>query len=31
VADRNGGTVDGLNRAMQDKIKGAAATAGAGK
>jgi phospholipid transport system substrate-binding protein len=30
VADRNGGTVDGLNRAMQDKIKGAAA-APAGK
>ncbi len=28
VADRNGGTVDGLNRAMQDKIKGAAAAAG---
>lgn len=31
VADRNGGTVDGLNRAMQDKIKGAAAAAGPGK
>ena len=30
VADRNGGTVDGLNKAMQDKIKGAAA-APAGK
>jgi phospholipid transport system substrate-binding protein len=28
VADRNGGTVDGLNRAMQDKIKGAAAAGG---
>jgi phospholipid transport system substrate-binding protein len=27
VADRNGGTVDGLNRAMQDKINGAAAAA----
>ncbi len=31
VADRNGGTVDGLNHAMQDKIKGAPAPAGAGK
>lgn len=31
VADRNGGTVDGLNRAMQDKIKGAAAAAAGGK
>lgn len=31
VADRNGGTVDGLNRAMQEKIKGAATAAGAGK
>jgi len=30
VADRNGGTVDGLNHAMQEKIKGAAAAA-AGK
>jgi phospholipid transport system substrate-binding protein len=30
VADRNGGTVDGLNHAMQDKINGAAA-APAGK
>lgn len=31
VADRNGGTVDGLNRAMQDKIKGAAVPAAPGK
>ena len=33
VADRNGGTVDGLNHAMQDKIKGtpAAASPGSGK
>jgi phospholipid transport system substrate-binding protein len=31
VADRNGGTVDGLNHAMQDKIKGAPAPAGAAK
>jgi phospholipid transport system substrate-binding protein len=31
VADRNGGTVDGLNHAMQDKIKGAPAPARAGK
>jgi len=30
VADRNGGTVDGLNHAMQEKIRGAAG-AGAGK
>ena len=30
VADRSGGTVDGLNKAMQDKIRGAAA-AGSGK
>jgi phospholipid transport system substrate-binding protein len=28
VADRSGSTVDGLNRAMQDKIKGAAAGPG---
>ena len=28
VADRNGGTVDGLNRAMSEKIKGAAARTG---
>jgi phospholipid transport system substrate-binding protein len=31
VADRNGGTVDGLNKAMQDKINGTNATAPAGK
>jgi phospholipid transport system substrate-binding protein len=31
VADRNGGSVDGLNHAMQDKIKGAAAAAPAAK
>jgi phospholipid transport system substrate-binding protein len=31
VADRNGGTVDGLNRAMQDKIKSAPTAAGSGK
>jgi len=31
VADRNGGTLDGLNRAMQEKIRGAAAAAGSGK
>jgi len=31
VADRNGGTVDGLNRAMQEKIRGAATAAGSGK
>lgn len=31
VADRNGGTVDGLNKAMQEKIRGATAAAGAGK
>ncbi|HWE72836.1 MAG TPA: ABC transporter substrate-binding protein [Stellaceae bacterium] len=30
VADRNGGTIEGLNKAMQDKIRGAAA-APAGK
>jgi len=28
VADRNGGTVDGLNRAMKEKIKGAGAGSG---
>lgn len=28
VADRNGGTVDGLNHAMQEKIRGAAAGPG---
>ena len=31
VADRNGGTIDGLHHATQDKIKGAAATAGPAK
>ncbi|HEX4191598.1 MAG TPA: ABC transporter substrate-binding protein [Stellaceae bacterium] len=31
VADRNGGTIDGLNKAMQDKIKGAAAATPPGK
>jgi phospholipid transport system substrate-binding protein len=31
VADRNGGTVDGLNKAMQDKIRGATAAAPAAK
>jgi len=31
VADRNGGTVDGLNHAMEDKIKGAPAPTGASK
>lgn len=31
VADRNGGTIDGLNHAMQDKIKGATAATSAAK
>jgi phospholipid transport system substrate-binding protein len=31
VADRNGGTIDGLNHAMQDKIKGPPPPSGAGK
>jgi phospholipid transport system substrate-binding protein len=31
VADRNGGTIDGLNHAMQEKIRGATAATGAAK